>query len=1379
MISRKIRFLPILLLYSLVTPTFSQDAHYDKLRIIVKVKEGQYPAINQLLQRLHPGLAIKPALKSFNKGRARLKNYYMIEVVSDSQGKELSNKLKTINGIESVEFKKVYKPLGIPNDPAAQPGGIQWILQKISAYNAWNLLPQAPAEVITAIIDTGFDLNHEDLAANIAVNYNDPINGIDDDNDGYIDNYNGWDFGDGDNDPYTLSQPHGTQVSGAGFAVVNNSLGIAGVSYNQKFLPIKIYNTANDILANEFDAIIYAAEHGAKVINLSWGATGEFSQFEQDIIDYVTLDLDAVIIAAAGNTNAQLDFYPASYKYVLSAGAILQSDLKPSWATYSDKIDLVAPGQDVYTTQPSNGYGNVWGSSFASPVTAATAALVRSIFPQLNSQQVIEKIRIAADDIYSIPGNEIYFGKLGKGRLNMEKALQNNPGPSIRAELVSFPTNIYNGDTLKFTARFKNFLDQSGNVTINLKSLSSNAIVLTSAFDITTLNTLEATSPYEFEVLVGKAAPPDEFLELHFEFDSNNYQDFQMLPFRTSPDYIQFNNYTITWTFNSKGEVGYFGNGYTNGEGFRISGIELASNAGLIIGTDANHIASTSINDFSLLTKDDDFLPSVFIKPLNNPFADLEYGTTFIEKNSWHYQGVQVSEKILGWTSPADQQYLIVRYRISNITSAIIKDLKVGIYTDWDLENYQQNKTAFDVTSSLGYVASSNLVAGISLLTGQPVFCRGVDLGSFNGNAADLTQIFDYSMKAQFLNDGTTTTDAGTLGNGNDVALLFGGVIDSLKINESQVVSFVIGIGNSLSDLQMNVAEAQVMYDEYEMNPTLLETLSTCYDRPVIIDPVSIDTFNLYQDIELQNLIYQGNHFVSNNLTIPAEYFIAPVENGIEGDPQFIRVNIETFNPVIASQSDTIIISPGEKARFFLNDISSGSISRNWDFGNGYFSTLNAPVAEYFEAGTYNIILEAMNQNGCVGFSSRPVSVLQRYPKPDIVSSLTICKGDSVSINDQNKILNIYSSLSEPPIMTGTTIAIPSIIRDTVFYITQTGNQPESPPVSLSIKVDRVLTGFTYSSDTLNINSSQLLNLKNSFPDFNCTWYVNGLYRSSGSNFQYNYSQDSSLYITQISESPNGCKDSLNYEIVMSKSPAPENQVIYVCDGTDYTIRPSIGNILGFYSDGDLKNLLHKGSTFSLVNLHEDTIIYAVNLDSLLPSAPAAFQIFIDHPNSHFTPQFDTLLFPYQNEIQFHPEDITMTGYSWRFGVNETSTEREPVFIILEPGLYSVELVVTDPLGCSSSQTGQIDILDLTAIDDGPSEITLYPNPVTGDMVKLSTKEDFQVRVLSYDGRQINVRILHGNDGYIIYFPEGTKGNFIIQAISSSKILVGKVFIIP
>ena len=205
-----------------------------------------------------------------------------------------------------------------PNDPDI---GSQYYINLIEANEAWDVT-HGNSSIVIGIVDTGGDLDHPDLQNNIFIDPADPTDGIDNDGDGYIDNNRGWDFSgadasligtpgfQGDNNPSVFSGNkfgHGTMVAGCASATTNDGVGISGVGFNTKLLFTKHYadnqpDNSTSYSSNLYEGLLYAALHGAKIINCSWGNTNA-SGIAQDIINYVTLELGCLVVAAAGNSN--------------------------------------------------------------------------------------------------------------------------------------------------------------------------------------------------------------------------------------------------------------------------------------------------------------------------------------------------------------------------------------------------------------------------------------------------------------------------------------------------------------------------------------------------------------------------------------------------------------------------------------------------------------------------------------------------------------------------------------------------------------------------------------------------------------------------------------------------------------------------------------------------------------------------------------------------------------------------------------------------------------------------------------------------------------------------------------------------------------------
>lgn len=323
-----------------------------------------------------------------------------------------------------AEPNYVYKSGLIPNDPAYTANYL-WGLPKISAPTAWDITTGSN-NVIIAVVDTGIDLLHLDLSSNLWVNTGEiPGNGIDDDNNGYIDDVYGWNFL-ADNNNVADDNSHGTHVAGIIAAVSNNAQGTTGVMWNAKIMPLKFLDSAgHGSIEDAVSAISYATQMGAHIINCSWGGTG-YSQTLKNIIDASS----ALVVCAAGNDpyyggdNVDIfPMYPACFtsSNIISVAATEQTDNLAFFSNYGLRsVDVAAPGLNIYSTIPGNSYGYKSGTSMATPYVSGLAGLIKSLRPDLNSLQIKYTIMGNVDYITSLSW-KIFTG----GRINAVKSLTN------------------------------------------------------------------------------------------------------------------------------------------------------------------------------------------------------------------------------------------------------------------------------------------------------------------------------------------------------------------------------------------------------------------------------------------------------------------------------------------------------------------------------------------------------------------------------------------------------------------------------------------------------------------------------------------------------------------------------------------------------------------------------------------------------------------------------------------------------------------------------------------------------------------------------------------------------------------------------------------
>jgi thermitase len=285
--------------------------------------------------------------------------------------------------VENVRFHA----LGTVNDPRYAE---QWALAKVNAERAWDKTPGSK-NVVVAVIDTGIDHTHEDLKDNMWINADEVAgNNKDDDNNGYVDDVYGYDFRDNDADPQDLTSDknpgHGTHCAGIIGAVGNNAKGISGINQSVSLMAVRFLGAdGSGDLMTAAKAIDYAVNNGANVISASWGAAVQRSAVEP-ILEAVqrAADKNIIFVAAAANDGANNDtreVYPANggLANMISVAASQSDDTKPSWSNFGKmKVDLASPGHKILSTLPANKYGELSGTSMATPLVAGLVAMIHS-----------------------------------------------------------------------------------------------------------------------------------------------------------------------------------------------------------------------------------------------------------------------------------------------------------------------------------------------------------------------------------------------------------------------------------------------------------------------------------------------------------------------------------------------------------------------------------------------------------------------------------------------------------------------------------------------------------------------------------------------------------------------------------------------------------------------------------------------------------------------------------------------------------------------------------------------------------------------------------------------------------------------------------------
>lgn len=1280
---------------------------------------------------------------NFRSDSHPLASLYKIKLEEGDDPVEVINTLLKNDQVLYAEPYFEPRPLFVPDDPEAQPGGNLWYLEQIDVYDAWTL-EKGDTSIVIGSLDSGILPEHFDLSDNIALNHDDPINGLDDDNDGLIDNLRGWDIADNDNNPVSDTDIHGHGVAGVASASTNNGVGIAGVGFRAKFMPIKIFRSGSNSFSQGYEAIALAADLGCQVINLSWGSAGSFSQYGQDIINYAVEERDAVVVAAAGNTNALLDFYPASFDNVLSVGASNTSDEKAGFATYSYKIDLMAPGEDIYVIDGDSTYSTKIGTSYSSPMVAGAAALVRSRFPNLSAKQVMERIRVNTDEIYDIPGNQTFTGRLGSGRLNVFKALTNNINPSLRIENIEYTNGIgeyaFYGDTLTIGVDVTNYLFNTTNATATLTSTSPFVEIIDGEFNIGKLNTLASTENHDspFKIRLTDNLPTNQNIIFRVDFTDGTYADFQYFEIKSSSEYINIKHGNMELTAGSRGQLGYNNDIFSQGIGMKYKGLKLLDNIGFLVASSTDTVKDTAPRILSINIRDQDFESLSKVKFYQGSEASVDIRNVYVDDDDISNPlGVQVEQKILGWDTPQDSNYFVMEYRLINQGAQSVADLYTGIFADWNINDRDLNQAGWDMGNLLGFVTdnSDTLYAGIALLNSDTPFYFAVDNKNANGNTADVASTINDFQKYNLMSSGLSKLAAGVNGGGNDVSQIIGYNIDDFAVNSTKKVALALVVGNSLTDLTDAVQAAQNQYQNYLLNPPVLHITEVCEGDGAIIDPPQGDVYSFYTDVTLSTEIFTGSSLNTPPVTSPQTYYVVNKDAAFDGDVFKVIARPKQVNADFELSSNPLLLDETGNTEVQFTDQSIDGVAWDWDFDNGFTTTVQNPIMNFSSIGNYDISLSVVSDLGCTDAVIKTLEVANRSNKPNIENQ-NICKGDQVTLSATNATnLNVYDdeSLSNM-IFSGTTFNSGTIPDDTVFYITSQDSTYESNPQKVRIITSKIDADFDYEIDTFDLSQKHLIQFENKSSNEELfLFYIDDQLIANSTEPSFDYTSLSSFDVKLVSEDINGCQDSIITTIIPKVSPTPNVMDVNICNSESVEIAPENGNIFYFYADENLIDLRKKGKSLKLDSLTSDTTIYITSIDSLLESSPASLQINVSDIEASFTITPDSVDISNINQISITNSSVDATNFNWFVNDSLMSTSETPDFDFEALGKFEIRLEVSNTIGCVGVETQSLAITNITQTDLSIPSLRVFPNPAYNSL-SISSPEEVEYKLSGLSG---------------------------------------------
>lgn len=725
------------------------------------------------------------------------------------------------------------KIIGSTNDPLLDQ---QYYVSLIKANEAWDSLPPGNP-VIVGIADTGIDTTHQDLQGQI---WNNPgetgqddmgrdkrSNRIDDDANGFVDDWYGWDFvgstgQNPDNSPLP-GNPHGTHVAGIVGAIHNNATGIAGIARNIRLMPLKIggddqFSTS---ISRSADAILYAASMGAAVINCSFGSPSS-SFADVKVVQQATL-LGSIIVGAAGNDGQDLAYYPAAYEQVISVAATDSRDRIASFSNVHQSVDVCAPGASILSTVPSDRYEIYDGTSMASPVAAAVAAMVRQVHPEFTPEQVHATMRAACVSIDEV--NPALIGLMGNGRIDAAKAMSKD---KLRWATV---TNYWitdtdadsvfeSSDTLVVSLTLKN----------TLRPLDSCWVRFTNGnpeIDIAILDTVVRVGAIaeggviQLDHAVRLVLPRDVTSDGQLRILAHIYEDTvkittTALQTIVNPTYRTMQGNDIMVTVNSTGNIGF--NDYssnTQGVGLRyLDYPNILFEGALMLGTGPSKLPNVA-RGVETSMKETSFAVSQHARIYSDSIpSGRRIASSFTDAADFSPLGIFVRENVISLNDDSTRNTMLMVLRITNTSDTSYSNLHVSKFFDFDIgDGGSGDICSWSSADQTLYLRNTDLNSlphvGLSMISPHTVNAFALD----NEGAVDCPSIYDDFARSEkwFVMTGGVKRASSRI---TDVSAVIGAGPINLLPDSTVEVCFALAIGSTqdlvksgLSALRLSAAK--------------------------------------------------------------------------------------------------------------------------------------------------------------------------------------------------------------------------------------------------------------------------------------------------------------------------------------------------------------------------------------------------------------------------------------------------------------------------------------------------------------------------------------------------------------------------------------------
>lgn len=766
------------------------------------------------------------AKRTHGTGIDHLARYGVVHLTGPLDAALLAAKLRSLGLAARAQVLPEQRIVIEPNDPEVYR---QYYLPLIDAYRAWDIVPNGGSSVV-AIIDTGIDTVHRDLQGSIWRNDGETgndgsgrdkrSNAVDDDGNGFVDDWFGWDFigVDGskqDNAPLP-GNAHGTHVGGIVAAQTNNKIGMAGVGRNVLVMPVKVGrdDPSSESVARSADGILYAAAMRADVINCSFGSASP--TFADVAVVQKATELGSLVVGAAGNEAVNQAFYPAAYAEAISVAATGYTDRLAFFSNYHSTVDVCAPGVGIFSTIPRNTYASYDGTSMAAPIVSAIAAMVRRCFPAYTPGQIRAAILAGCDNIDTL--NPGYDGLIGTGRVNAFNSCSKQGSRWCVVSRSTLTDSDGNGvfmsaDTLELRLTLRNVLSDLVDARVVIRPLDTLLDIIDTNLRIGPLasqSELELPSP--LRIVIRSTAGQDARFILRVQvYDGQQLVGSESIAAIANPTYATLEETDIALTVNSTGNMGY--NDYSSNEqgvGFRYKGsTSLLFEGALMIGTGAERVMNVA-RGFETSQKDVSFAPlrNAALRA-DSVVSGKRVTTAFSDAGDAAPLGLRIRRNVYARTEDSLRNSILAVLEVTNTTPATISDIYAAYFFDFDLgANGAGNVAVWDneTGSFFQYSLSDPSLprVAMTMISALPINGFAID----NDGAADCPSIYDaftptekWSMMSQGLKRRFSTP--------TDASFVIGGGPFTLDAGATQQIAFILAAGTSNAQLRSALRAAR------------------------------------------------------------------------------------------------------------------------------------------------------------------------------------------------------------------------------------------------------------------------------------------------------------------------------------------------------------------------------------------------------------------------------------------------------------------------------------------------------------------------------------------------------------------------------------------